>query len=292
MPASLPPGSPPSISAQDFVRFRDIFYRKTGIMFADNKRYFVDKRLQQRMSSGGYATFCEYFDKVCFQASGEELQHLVNAMTVNETYFYREDYQLKCLVQSLLPEITRGKANGAPVKIWSLPCSTGEEAYSITFHLLEYWNRVDDFNIEIIASDIDTEVLRRARQGIYSERSLQYVPKATLAKYADEIGGGQYQIRDEIRNSISFTQVNIMDVGRSRLYADIDVVFCRNLLIYFDDLSRREAAETIYAALNPGGFVCLGHSESMSRISSLFEMRKFTEAMVYQKPIAIKDRSR
>ena len=283
---ALPLPAPPSpvITEADFLKFREFFYRKTGIMFADNKRYFVDKRIEQQMLNGGHKSFRQYFDAVCFQASGLELQTLVNAMTVNETYFYREDYQLKCLVRSILPEVARRLTPGDTIKIWSLPCSTGEEPYSIVFYLLEYWARVDDFNIEIVASDIDTEVLKKAKLGIYAERSLQNVPKETIAKYMTRGENGTHQVIEDLRSSIKFTQTNIMDTVDGRFYRGFDVVFCRNLLIYFDDLSRREAADAIFTALNPGGFVCLGHSESMSRISSLFELRKFPEAIVYQKP--------
>jgi chemotaxis protein methyltransferase CheR len=274
----------PDITLEDFLRFREFFYRKTGIMFAENKRYFVDKRIQQQMLDGGFANFREYFNKVCFQASGVELQALVNSMTVNETYFYREEYQLACLVNSILPETVKLLPKGDTLKIWSLPCSTGEEPYSIALYLLEYWKDVDDFNIEIVASDIDTEVLTKAKAGIYADRALQYLSKETIKKYFADLGGGNYQVIKQIRNSIQFAQANIMETAETKCFQAFDVVFCRNLLIYFDDVSRREAAEGIFSALNPGGFVCLGHSESMSRISSLFEMRKFHEAIVYQKP--------
>jgi chemotaxis protein methyltransferase CheR len=254
-------------------------------MFADNKRYFVDKRIQERMVDAGFASFRPYFDLVCFQQSGAELQALVNAMTVNETYFYREEYQLKCLVDSILPEIVKTLHPGDPIKIWSMPCSTGEEPYSIAFYLLENWNRVDDFNIEIVASDIDTEVLKKAKLGLYADRAVQYVPAPAIGKYMTNPGPGKYQVVDELRRSIKFTQANLVDAIDDRFYRGFSVVFCRNLLIYFDDVSRREAAESIFTALTPGGFVCLGHSESMSRISSLFQLRKFPEAIVYQKPI-------
>jgi chemotaxis protein methyltransferase CheR len=271
------------VTADDFLRFREFFYRKTGIMFGENKRYFVDKRLQERISASGFAAFRPYFDMVCFRSDGLELQALVNAMTVNETYFYREEYQLQCLVKSILPEVVKTLDRGEPLKIWSMPCSTGEEPYSIAFYLLEHWSRVDEFDIEIVASDIDTEVLKKAKLGIYAERSLQHVPPHTIAKYTTPVAGGN-QVVDELRKSIKFTQANLIEAVENKAYRGFSVVFCRNLLIYFDDLSRREAAEAIFTALNPSGFVCLGHSESMSRISSLFELRKFPEAIVYQKP--------
>ena len=275
----------PVISDEDFLKFREFFYRKTGIMFADNKRYFVDKRIEQQMLDMGCAKFRDYFNVICFDPKGLQLQALVNAMTVNETYFYREDYQFKCLVASILPEVVRRRKFGDTVKIWSLPCSTGEEPYSIAFQLLEYWTQVDNFNIEIVASDIDTEVLRKAKLGIYAERSLQNVSQQTIDKFMTPVNGGKHQVIEELRQSIKFTKVNVSELADDRAHRDFDVIFCRNLLIYFDDLSRREAAEAFFAALNPGGFICLGHSESMSRISSLFELRKFPEAIVYQKPM-------
>lgn len=274
----------PTISDEDFLRFREFFYRKTGIMFADNKRYFVDKRLRERMMAGNLSNFRDFFNLVRFQSSGAELQHLVNAMTVNETYFYREEYQFRCLVDSILPEVTRSRRPGDPVRIWIMPCSTGEEAYSVALHMLEHWPRVDDFAVEIIASDIDTEVLDHAKRGIYGERAVQYVPKDTIARYMTRIGGDFFQIIPEIRSSISFIQANLADAASTARFRDFDVVFCRNLLIYFDDISRRAAAETIFDVLHPGGFVCLGHSESMSRVSSLFAVRKFPNAIIYQKP--------
>ncbi len=253
-------------------------------MFADNKRYFVDKRILGRMAVFDFRRFSDYFNMVRFQASGVELQALVNSMTINETYFYREDYQLQCLVRSILPEIAKSTSRGDTIKIWSIPCSTGEEPYSIALFLLEYWKDVDDFNVEIVASDIDTGVIEKARLGIYDERALQHVSAETIKKYMTKTKDGQHQVASAIRSSIKFSQINILDTIDARAYGGFDVVFCRNMLIYFDDISRREAAEAIFAALGPGGFVCLGHSESMSRISSLFNIRKFPEAIIYQKP--------
>jgi chemotaxis protein methyltransferase CheR len=286
MPQLLQPvAPPPEFSDGDFLRFRDFFYLKTGIKFADNKRYFVDKRIHQRMQATGSSNFRAYFDRVRGEASGSEFQALVNAMTVNETYFYRELYQFECLVRSILPEVARGIPKGGTIRIWSMPCSTGEEPFSMAFFLLEHWPQVDDYNIEIIASDIDTDVLVRARHGEYSARSFQHVPAKLMAKYTRPTSDGRHQVIAGIRDSIRFTTMNLLAPAKTSEHRAFDVIFCRNLLIYFDDISRRQAAEVMFAALNPGGFVCLGHSESMSRISSLFAIRKFPEAIVYQKPV-------
>ena len=212
-----------------------------------------------------------------------ELQRLINSMTVNETYFFREEYQLKCMVKSILPEIVAGKKDGSPVRIWSVPSSSGEEPYSIAIYLLEYWKDIERWDVEIVSSDIDTNILRRARLGIYSRRSVKQLPQHILAKYFKKSEEG-YQICDFLREVIEFSRVNLADPVETKPYRGFDIVFCRNLLIYFDDRSRRQAAENIYDAMNHGGFVLLGHSESMSRISPLFRVRKFPEAVVYQKP--------
>jgi len=275
------------ITLEDFLKFQDFFYRKTGIQFEDTKRYFVDKRLLERMEVTGYGTFRSYFTMLRFQASGEELQRLTNCMTVNETYFFREEYQFECLVQSLLPELTRRRAEGLPLRIWSIPSSSGEEAYSIAIYLLEHWPGLAEWDVEILSSDIDTAILGQARRGLYSPRSVQQLPARLLSKYFTRVDGS-YQIKDELREAVEFTRVNLSEPGDTRAYRDFDVIFCRNLLIYFDELSRKAAAETFFDALRPGGFLCLGHSESMSRISPIYRVRKFPEAIVYQKPLETK----
>jgi len=266
----------------DFEKFREFFYRKTGISFDPGKRYFVDKRLAERVEVTGSGDFRSYFNMLRFQSSGEELQQLTNLMTVNETYFLREDYQFECLVDSMLPEICSRKTDAKPIRIWCIPSSSGEEPYSIAMYLMERWAGLERWDLEIISSDIDTGILQKARAGRYSARSVQHVPAKWLAKHFVRIGD-EYQISEDLRSSVNFTRVTLAEPADTRSYRNLDVIFCRNLLIYFDDASRTSAAETFYEALKPGGYICMGHSESMSRISPLFNMRKFPEAIVSQK---------
>lgn len=273
------------ISDQEFEKFKEYFYRKTGIMFDQSKRYFVDRRLIERIKATGHNCFKNYFIFLRFEASGKELQNLINALTVNETYFFREEYQFQCMVKRMLPEITARKKRGDIIRIWSIPSSTGEEPYSIAIYLLEYWKQLEQWDVEIVSSDIDTEVIEKAKQGIYSERSVKQLPYEIVKKYFKPLGNGYFKISDELISAIEFTRVNLVDKFETKRYRGFDIVFCRNLLIYFDDASRKIAAENIYDALNPGGFVCLGHSESMSRISPIFQVRKFPEAIVYQRPL-------
>ncbi len=273
------------ITDADFQKFREFFYRKTGIHFDDSKRYFVDKRLIDRIEATGADDFRSYFIGLRFESSGEELQELVNAMTVNETYFFREAYQFDCMVNDMLNEVVKRKRPGGRIRIWSIPSSTGEEPYSIAIYLLERWPKIDDYEVEILSSDIDTGVLTRAQRGVYSPRSVAQLPKPYLERYFRPRSDGDFEISRDLVAAVDFSRVNLNDASDTRKFRDIDLIFCRNLLIYFDDVSRRVAAEAMYDALSPGGFICLGHSESMSRITSLFTVRRFPDAMVYQKPL-------
>ncbi|OQW86554.1 MAG: chemotaxis protein [Rhodoferax ferrireducens] len=273
-----------TITDDDFQKFREYFYRKTGINFEPTKRYFVDKRLVERIEATGNSDFRSYFVMLRFQASGDEVQQLTNLMTVNETYFLREEYQFQCLVNSILPELVKRKTDSGPIRIWCIPSSSGEEPYTIALYLMERWPGIAKWDVEIISSDIDTGILHKARVGRYSTRSVQHVPAAWLSKYFVR-HGDEYQMCEDLRQAVEFTRVNLAEPADTRPYRNFDVIFCRNLLIYFDDVSRKSAAETFYDALKPGGFICLGHSESMSRISSLYKVRKFPEAIVYQKSL-------
>ena len=275
-----------AMTDEEYAKFCEFFYRKTGIQFVDSKKYYVERRVADRMSRTHSESFRDYFTLVRFQMSGQEMQYLVNAMTVNETYFFREDYQFDSLVKGILPEIARTRSHGKPIRIWSMPCSSGEEPYSIAIKILELWGSSDAWDIEIHASDIDTRILDDARAGVYGERSLSRVPPAIRQQYFVRRPDGNHQISAALRNSIDFSMVNIVDPIQTRRFRNFDVIFCRNLLIYFDDPGRREAAEMFFEALAPGGFLCLGHSESMSRISSIFLPRKFQDSIVYQKPFS------
>jgi chemotaxis protein methyltransferase CheR len=166
-----------------------------------------------------------------------------------------------------------------------VPCSTGEEPYSIAIWLLENWPLVDQHDIEIVGTDIDTGAVELARAGRYGKRAFMRLPPHLLAKYFAPAEADTWRIIDDLRQSVHFTTANIVDRAQTRPHGQFDVIFCRNVLIYFDDTSRRIAAENLYENLLPGGFICLGHTESMSRISPLFEVAKFADAIVYQRPL-------
>lgn len=276
---------PSAITPDEVQRFCEFLYRRTGMSFSESKRYFIDRRLNERIAATGSNSFQAYFSLLRADAE-HEIEHLINSFTVNETYFYREDAQLRCLTSDMLDAIVRRKAPGEAIRIWSVPCSTGEEPYSIALWLMENWPQVDNYNIEIVGSDIDTQALKAAAEGIYGDRALMRLTPDIVDRYFTRLDEGRHQIDEGLRGSISFSRVNLIDSADTARQGLFDVVFCRNVLIYFDDASRRVAAENLYDCLQPGGYICLGHSESMSRISPLFRVCRFPDAIVYQKPEA------
>lgn len=270
------------------VEFRllcEFLYRRTGMIFTEAKRYYVERRVVERMTATGAPSFAHYFARLRADALGE-FEQFVNAFTVNETYFYREDHQLRCLTTNLLPQRIRTRDTSGPLRIWSVPCSSGEEPYSIALWLLENWPLVDNYEIEIVGADIDTEALEQARNGIFGKRALMRLSPEVVERYFTQLDEQRWQIIDELRESIRFGAVNLVEQNETRPYGRFDVIFCRNVLIYFDDTSRRIAAENLYENLMPGGFICLGHAESMSRISPLFDVARFDDAIVYKRPEA------
>jgi chemotaxis protein methyltransferase CheR len=278
---------PIAATEEEFGRLCEFLYRRTGMLFSEAKRYYVERRLFERMQVTGIVSFAGYFARLRSNVDGE-IEHFINALTVNETYFYREDHQLHCMTADLLRERLKVKPPGAALRIWSVPCSTGEEPYSIAIWLLENWPEVDRHDIEIVGSDIDTRVLEAAREGYFGKRALMRLSPELIAKYFTELPGEQWRIIDDLRQSVRFTPANLVEPGDTSLHGRFDIIFCRNVLIYFDDASRRMAAENLFENLAPGGFLCLGHSESMSRISPLFDVCRYSDAIVYQRPLEAK----
>lgn len=274
---------PPAISEDEFQRLCEFFYRRTGMVFTEAKRYYIERRVFERMAALKATSFAQYFARMRMDVGGE-IEQIINAITVNETYFYREDHQFRCLTTDLLKQRLAVKPAGETIRIWSAPCSTGEEPYSIAMWLLENWPEVDNHDIELVGSDIDTRVLEMAKAGLYGKRALMRLSPELVERYFDREGEA-WRLAEEVRDSVAFTPVNLVVPAETRAQGVFDVIFCRNMLIYFDEESRRLAAENLFECLRPGGFICLGHTESMSRISSLFDVRRFADAIVYQRPL-------
>ena len=282
-------GSPEAsgISDPQYEQFCEFFYRATGIRFGAQKRYFVDKRLMDRVRETGHRSFSEYMRMLRFEGAETEMQVLIDAMTVNETYFFREEVQLDWMIQSLLPELCSGRPEGGEIRIWSMPCSSGEEPYSIAIKLLEDWSEVDRYEVSIFGTDIDSRMVERARTGLYSQRAVHKLPASILKKYFTGEGSQGYRIIEELRESISFERVNASNRAEMQRYTDFDVILCRNMLIYFDDFSRRKVVDSFYQSLRPGGVLMLGASESLGRTTNVFEVHRVKGAVTYRKPVKL-----
>ncbi len=276
-----------TLTASEIRRLGAFLHLRTGMIFGEAKRYYIERRIADRMAATGMRTFNAYFAHV--ESDRDEAEQLINIFTVNETYFYREEHQLRCMSRSLLPDIVQGRKPGDLVRIWSAPCSTGEEPYSIAIWLLENWPLVDAYHIEIVGSDIDTQVLQDAQAGNYGERALSRLPPDVIERYFEPSHDGQRRLIQDLRESVKFTSANLVDPDSVAAQGRFDIIFCRNVLIYFDDSSRLRAVDNLYASLHPGGYICLGHTESMSRISKRFDLRRFEDAIVYQRPGSDRD---
>ncbi|MGJ8455414.1 CheR family methyltransferase [Pseudothermotoga sp. U03pept] len=274
---------PITLGFREFKEIRDLIYQKTGIFITEEKIYLLKKRVEKRMSEKRmtnpeeYVRFLKYFDK-----NGEEFNELINEVTINETYFFREFPQLQVFAEHCLPELIE-RTNVKFVKILSAGCSSGEEPYTLSIICREML--YPSYQYHIMALDIDDNALKKAAEGIYEERSIKDVPKVYLRKYFQTIERG-YRVIDEVRKFVSFYKINLFDDKQLLSFGkDFDFVFCRNVLIYFSDESRRKVVNTFYLMMKPGAYIFLGHSESLSRITTLFELKRMGNGLVYQKPL-------
>lgn len=279
----------PSLSQQEIERFAEYFYAQTGIRFADYNQDTVRKKLLQRMKVLELRTFNQYFTMVRFESSGRELQELINLLTINESYFFRELHQLQCLVEDILPAMAQRKPAGEPLRIWTVPCARGEEPFSIAIYLMEHWDELSHIDVELLASDINTQALLDCKRGIYSPRAVSKLPQEMLERYFMPAQRG-YSLRQLLRGAVSFSRVNVVDPAQVAAFAPVDVIFCRNLLIYFDEDSRTRVLENFYEALEPGGALFLGSSESMHWVSEQFQVQQHTDTVTFHKPLPRKRR--
>ncbi len=272
------------LSADNFVKLGEFIYRKSGIYLEEEKHFDkLAKLIDSRAAELGLENFRRYFFRLRFEdKDGTEFQELMNGITVNETYFFREVNQFEVLANNILPDLHRSRPKNAPLRILSSPCSSGEEPYSIILHILQEGNIIEERDIEVVGIDIDSTVIEKGKKGVYSQRSVHAIPKPILNKWFNK-KGISYSLVDDLLGVVDFKVVNVFDRTAMRRLGKFDVIFSRNMMIYFDDASRKEVAMTFYDLLNPGGYVLLGHAEYMSRIVSVFNAKKIDTTLVYQK---------
>lgn len=264
----------------EFQILRDLIYARTGLDFAPKKMYYVERRLNERLEANSMKDVRSYLRLL--QYDTKEFEALINALTVNETYFFREYEQLRLFAEEVLPRIVAQKRKRCDLtlRVWSAGCSTGDEAYTLAI-ILEEMLAGEGLDYEVVATDINTASLAVARRGIYRRSALRYTPEVYLNKYFIRESDA-FQVKPEIKRLVTFKTSNLLTEIPAEP-SSISAVFCRNVLIYFDEASRSRAIDNIYAALEPGGYVFLGHSESMRLFSSLFEMERIGTAVVYKR---------
>ncbi len=273
------------LSDEDFRLLRDCIYGHCGIYFDSDSKYILEKRLSRRLTDLNLATFHDYYHFLKYNRNkDQELNDIMDILTTNETYFFRESFQLKAFTDEIIPELVKIKSerDSRSLRIWSAGCSTGEEPYTIAMLLSEIpelWN----WNIEIIGTDISQKVLQHARRAVYGKSSLRATDESQLRLFFNQQDDG-YKVKDYIREKVTISHLNLFDTNRMAMLGKMDIVFCRNVIIYFDQLAKKRVVESFYKALYDGGFLLLGHSESLMNLTTLFTLRHFKNDMIYQKP--------
>ena len=265
-----------------FRLLREQIYKRSGMWFNDSSKYLLQKRLSPRARELNFDSFQKYFYFLQYDPRADaEFDQIFDLVTTNETYFFREPAQLQAFTEEIIPDVLSRKTV-RKVRIWSAGCSSGQEPYSLAM-LLQESGWYDQAAFEIFASDINQQVLGKARRGVYRENAFRATPPHLREKYFTREGESTWRVKDEIRNRISFGRLNLYDEGRVSLLGHLDVVFCRNVIIYFDDASKRVVVTNFYNRLSDGGYLLLGHSESLISLSTQFKLRHLKHDMVYQK---------
>ena len=265
-----------------FEKFRQLVYNECRIFLKPAKKPLLMNRLLSRLRKLGLRDYETYYKRVTEGPDkAEEMQHLLNAITTNKTDFFREPKQWEFLQQTLWPQMQKEKLakKEYSIRIWSSACSSGEEPYTIAIHALENLSKTDPWKIQILASDISEKVLAKARAGVYEESKLGPIPKQMLTKYFTKDSSGLYRAKPEIQRLITFRNVNLKG-NMPRFVQPLDIIFCRNVIIYFDKPTQADLMKRFYSCLRKGGHLFLGHSESLNGICDLYQ---FVRASIYRK---------
>lgn len=272
------------LSLEDFKTIRDFIHEKSGMYFAESKMYLLQSRLGNRMEELGVASFKDYFYRVKYDSSHKEFNSLMNLVTTNETYYFRNEPQLESFASDALPKlIAEKKKNGSKsIRIWSAGCSTGEEPYTLGILILEALKGELGWQIEIIANDISEEVLQKARKAEYGGITLRYVKPEILDKHFVKTGD-KYRVSTKIKAMVKFVQLNLNETHKFSMYRNLDFIFCRNVIIYFSEDVKKRIMKGFYQSLAPGGLLFIGHSETLHGISKSFKLRYLNGSLAYEK---------
>lgn len=286
-PIAPPPKMEEKMEMSDslFSSYRSLIYKLCGIYFTDNKKYLLEGRIVKRLSANKMRTFEEYLKFISSPAGHKELNELFEAITINETYFFRAPQQFEVLETAVVPELMAKKVGttSPTFNIWVAASSTGEEAYTIAMIILEKFKiKYPAVQFQVFASDINNAVIEQAKRGIYKEYAIRHVPKNLLEKYF-KFDGTHYILSDAVKRLVKFSNINLYDAQQMRAMKNIDVIFCCNVLIYFDLPSKQQVVSYLYDSLNKGGYLFIGYSESLHGLSKAFKLVHLQKAMTYKK---------
>jgi len=271
-----------SITDKEFNLISALVYNKVGINLTEQKRAMVAGRLRKSMQRSGFSGFGEYYENVVNDKTGRELSNLVNCISTNHTFFYREEKHFEFFQNVALPNVVDylRKQGSRDLRIWCAGCSSGEEAYVLTMLLLDFFGKEYGlWDAGLLATDISGRVLDIARQGIYATDRLNSLPQKYLNKYFARMPDGNYSVIDRVKKEIVFRRFNLMnDVFPFK--ESFHIIFCRNVMIYFDRPSRENLIEKFHRLMVPGGYLVIGHSESLGRDQNLF---RYLHPAVYRK---------
>jgi chemotaxis protein methyltransferase CheR len=268
------------LTDDEFRLFSQLIYNESGIAIKDAKRDYLQTRLQKRLQASQFNSYYRYYKFVTDKTQGNrELLDLVDSLTINETSFFRNRPQFDLFVDLVLPELKKKRASNLKLRFWSAGCSRGQEAYSIAMSLLDHLELPNAWDIKILASDISLRVLESAQKGQYSEYEAGTVHPEYLKVYFDKVDGS-FQIKPHVRKLVIFDYHNLKhDNG----LVGLDVIFCRNVMIYFDADEQKRLIDKFHKSLAVGGYLFLGHSESLQGLSDKFKFIYHSKGAVYQK---------
>ncbi|MEM8781360.1 MAG: protein-glutamate O-methyltransferase CheR [Planctomycetota bacterium] len=272
------------MSDAHFNELRKIVYDRAGIHFQDSKKYVLESRLARRLEELEFEDFSQY---LMFLTMGpyqtEEFQEMFNRITINETSFFRNEPQLDVFEQRILPELLEKRKNAKRLRIWSAACSSGEEPYTLAMQLHRSLGvRLADWKIEILGTDISEKVLTQAQTGVYPRYAVRSMCPMVLKQYFTE-ESGQFKLAPEIKEMVHFEILNLKDRFAAKRFGKWDVIFCRNVMIYFDDAMKAHCAKLYHEQLEDDGTLFIGHSETLRNLEVPFEQLNIPQAFAYRK---------
>jgi chemotaxis protein methyltransferase CheR len=276
------------LSGYDFGLFQELLIEKSGLCFDESRGQSLHLALWQRLQHRGYDSYREYYNLLKFHPEGQiEIRELLDLITIGETYFFRNKAQFDVLMKFVLLEIIQKKvySQDKSLRIWSAGCSSGDEAYSIAIAIIEVVPSYKDWNISILGTDVNRNGLARAKEGIYNKKSIGHLPEEYLCKYFTT-RGATYILDPKVKELVQFEYHNLVkDPLIHERMQTIDILFCRNVTIYFDEKTTKRVLENFYNSLAEDGYLFLGHSETLWQITNKFERVEFPQTFIYRKRV-------